>query len=274
MRETISHERQKRSGRRGRNGVNRREMLVTVGVVSLGAVAGCIGTDEGSGDGSQTDAGNAADSEANGEGGADGNQSSAGEEENGTENGEGSDAETEEDYMLAVTLVDGETGDPIVDGTVGISFMSDWWPARPTDDEGTVYFEVATGGENAIGIDASAAGYRSQHHIVTIEGKTDHVIWLERENPGIERAILTVTVLSPNTGEPAMLVTVTLERNGEKVGVETSLTEGTVHFSVESGATYTVRAEDEGEFLGEETVTIDGDTEVTVQRSSEEGDDR
>lgn len=275
MRDIISHAFRERPGRRNRSGVSRREMMVTVGVLSMGSVAGCLGTDDESSDDNQTDAENAADSEADGEEGTDGNQSSEGDEENETEDGDESDAETENDYTLAVTIVDGETGNPIEDGTVGIAFLQDWWPARPTDDEGTVYFEgVPTDGENAISIDASAAGYRSQHHIVTIEGKTDHIMWLEQENPEIERAILTVTVLSPYDNEPEFLATVRLERNGEEVDAETSLTEGTVHFSVEDGATYTVHAQDEGQFLGEETVTIDGDTDVTLQRSSDEADDR
>lgn len=272
MCDTYSHDFGERPRRQYQSGVSRRKMLVTVGVLSMGSVAGCLGTDDESDDENQTNPENATDGEAGGEEGGDGNQSSEGNEANGIEDGDESDTETEEDYGLAVTLVDGATGDPIEDGTVGITFMHDWWPARPTDDEGTVYFEVPTGSENAIGIDASAAGYQSQHHIVTIEGKTDHVIWLERENPDIERAILTVTVLSPNTDEPAILSTVTLERDGEEVDVETSLTEGTVQFSVEDGATYTVRAEDEGNFLGEEEVTVDGDTDITVQRSADEGD--
>ena len=275
MSDTPSHTLGEGSWIRDRRVVSRREMMVTVGVLSIGSGAGCLGADDEPTDDNQTDTENVTDREANGEEGADGNQSSQGDEENGTEDGDESEAETEDDYMLAVTLVDGETGDPIEDGTVGIGFLQDWWPARPTDDEGTVYFEgVPTDGENAIGIDASAAGYRSQHHIVTIEGKTDHIMWLERENPGIERAILTVTVLSPTTGEPVSLATVRLERDGEEVDVETSVGGGTVQFSVENGATYTVRAEDEGSFLGEETVTIDGDTDITVQRSSEEVDDR
>lgn len=274
MSDTSSHSLGEGSWIRDRRVVSRREMMVTVGVLSIGSGAGCLGADDESTDDNQTNTENVTDGEANGEEGADRNQSSQGDEENGTEDGDESEAETEDDYMLAVTLVDGETGDPIEDGTVGISFMNDWWPARPTDEDGTVYFDVPTAGEEAIGIDASAAGYKSQHHIVTIEGKTDHIIWLESENPGVERAILTVTVLSPNTGEPVTLVTVTLERDGEEIDVETALTEGTVQFSVENGATYTVRAEDEGRFLGEETVTIDGDTDITIQRSSEEADDR
>lgn len=270
MSDTSSHD----FGERTRSTVSRRKMMVPVGVVSMGSVSGCLGTDDEPTDDTEADAENAAEGQANVEEGADGNQSSEGDEENGTEDGDESEAEAEDDYMLAVTLIDGETGDPIEDGTVGITFMNDWWPARPTDEDGTVYFDVPTASEEAIGIDVAAAGYRSQHHIVTIEGKTDHIIWLEPDNPGVERAILTVTVLSPNTGEPVTLVTVRLERDGEEIDVETSLTEGTVQFSVENDATYTVRAEDEGSFLGEETVTIDGDTGITIQRSSEGADDR
>lgn len=184
------------------------------------------------------------------------------------------DDNKEEDYTLSVTLLDTETTEPIENGTVEVTFLQEWWPAEPTDESGTVYFDLPVEAGETVGLQASAAGYAPADMSIQMEDPpVDLTLEMEPEDSINDRSILTVNVVYADTTDPVALAEVRLSRNGGEVDTEHTVGDGIVHFSVEDGIEYSVSAADEAGNSGEDTITIDGDTEITLSIDSGEDDE-
>lgn len=181
---------------------------------------------------------------------------------------------------ITVRVIDSETGEPIPDATVTLMYFEqadDPFGPRATDDDGLVIYEDFDYLEGEYGVRARAAGYAEREQEFTWEDGDSREITLELESEEeVETSILTVTVVDEDTGNPVQtLPNVYVDHDGERVETARANDQGRAQIPVEDGREYTVSAMDEIPRSSEErTVTVDGDTEITLALNDEDGSEK
>lgn len=161
---------------------------------------------------------------------------------------------------IEVTVLDGDTGDPIEGATVtstcffttgedGDQTVGDEGEIRETNEDGVAYLALppqgADGGYNSCDFEVMAEGYETSHHRLDLDNLEDQTVELTPTEDGdgdgeTHTATVVVTDLDGVRLE-GLDVSVTTYEAGEPIGEGTTDECGEVQFEVEDGG-YEVRA--------------------------------